>query len=86
VRLSFSKHNTHGENVDLISQYVESYFNQGGMQIQFNMVDSDTLRDAMAHPDEYPDLIVRVSGYTGYYTKMQQALQLEIISRTEFGL
>ena len=56
------------------------------MQIQINIVDTDTLKDAMAHPELYPDLIMRVSGYTGYYTRMQQDLQLEIIGRTEFKI
>jgi len=86
VRLSFSRKNGHADNVALIAHYVDTYFESGGMQLQFNMVDSDTLKDAMANPEYYPDLIVRVSGYTGYYTRMQQDLQLEIIGRTEFAL
>ena len=84
VRLSFSNKDSHKQNVDHIASYVQAYFVNGGMQVQFNMVDSDTLRDAMAHPQYYPDLIVRVSGYTGYYTRMQRDLQLEILGRTEF--
>jgi formate C-acetyltransferase len=86
VRLSFSRKNSHADNVALIARYVDTYFESGGMQLQFNMVDSDTLKDAMANPEHYPDLIVRVSGYTGYYTRMQRDLQLEIIGRTEFAL
>lgn len=86
VRLSFSRKNGHADNVALIARYVDTYFESGGMQLQFNMVDGDTLKDAMANPEHYPDLIVRVSGYTGYYTRMQQDLQLEIIGRTEFAL
>ena len=49
----------------------------------YNLV---TLKDAMAHPEYYPDVIVRVSGYTGYYTQMQRDLQLEILGRSEFGI
>ena len=86
VRLAFSKKNTHEQNIDRITWYVRSYCDLGGMLIQFNMVDTDTLRDAMAHPEEYPDLIARVAGYTGYYTKMNRDLQLEILGRTEFEL
>ena len=66
--------------------YIQTYFVNGGMMVQCNIVDSDTLKDAMAHPELYPDLIARVSGYTGYYTRMQQDLQLEIIGRTEFKI
>ncbi|HNV48585.1 MAG TPA: glycine radical domain-containing protein, partial [Spirochaetota bacterium] len=53
---------------------------------QFNVVDTDTLKDAMAHPENYPDLLVRVSGYCGYFTKLHRDLQLEIIRRCEYGL
>ncbi len=86
VRLSCSKTDTHKQNVDHIANYIQTYFINGGMQIQINIVDTDTLKDAMAHPEFYPDLIARVSGYTGYYTRMQQDLQLEIIGRTEFKI
>lgn len=84
VRVSFAKDNGHRQNVDHIANYIQTYFVNGGMMVQCNMVDSDTLKDAMAHPELYPDLIARVSGYTGYYTRMQRDLQLEIIGRTEF--
>jgi formate C-acetyltransferase len=86
VRLSFAKHNTYNENIEMITNYVATYFNSGGMQIQLNMVDSDTLLDAMANPEAYPDLITRISGYTGFYTKLHRELQLEIFNRTEFAL
>jgi len=86
VRLSFSKKNTYEQNIDRVADIVETYFDQGGMQIQFIMVDTDTLIDAMAHPEYYPDVIVRISGYTGYYVQMQRDLQLEILGRSEFGI
>ena len=86
VRVSFSDKDAHRQNVDHLVNYIQTYFINGGMQIQCNIVDSDTLKDAMAHPEMYPDLIARVSGYTGYYTRMQQDLQLEIIGRTEFKI
>lgn len=50
VRLSFSRKSGHADNVALISHYVDTYFESGGMQLRFNMVDSDTLKDAMAKP------------------------------------
>ncbi len=86
VRLSFSDKNSHEQNIDYVTDIVKTYCEQGGMQMQFIMVDSDTLKDAMAHPEYYADVIVRVSGYTGYYTQMQRDLQLEILGRSEFGL
>jgi len=72
--------------VGYVAKYMQAYFIYRGMQIQCIVVNTDILKDAMAHPDLYPDLIARVSGYTGYYTRMQQDLQLEIIGRTEFKI
>ncbi len=56
------------------------------MQVQFIMLNTDTLKDAMAHPEYYPDLLVRISGYCAYFTQLHRDLQMEIIRRNEFGL
>jgi pyruvate-formate lyase len=72
------------EAINTISSYVKTFFDLGGMQLQFNMVDSETLKDAMAHPENYRDLIVRISGYNAYFTKLSKDLQIEIIERSEF--
>ncbi len=53
--------------------------------VQFNVVDAETLRRAQAHPEEYRSLVVRVAGYSAYFTELDKALQDEIIQRTEFG-
>ncbi|MBP7586259.1 MAG: pyruvate formate lyase family protein, partial [Spirochaetes bacterium] len=47
--------------INAMHSYVKSYFDMGGMQMQFNMVSSATLRDAMAHPENYRNLLVRIS-------------------------
>ncbi len=86
VRLSFSSTAGYRERIAHVADIAETYFRLGGMQMQFNMVDSDTLRDAMANPEYYADLLVRVSGYTGYYTRMQRDLQLEILGRSEYDV
>ncbi|MCP4574671.1 MAG: formate acetyltransferase [Deltaproteobacteria bacterium] len=72
------------EAINTISSYVKTFFDLGGMQLQFNMVDSETPKDAMAHPENYSDLIVRISGYNAYFTKLSKDLQIEIIERSEF--
>ena len=54
-----------------------------GHHIQFNVIDIDTLRAAQENPDKYRDLIVRVAGYSDYFCDLSQALQDEIIARTE---
>jgi pyruvate formate-lyase/glycerol dehydratase family glycyl radical enzyme len=67
---------------DLV-QLVRGYFKLDGHHIQFNVVDAATLRDAQAHPEQHRDLIVRVAGYSDYFCDLGQALQEEIIARTE---
>lgn len=65
---------------------LKAYFQRGGVQVQFNMVDSDTLRIAQSDPENYRDLVVRVSGYSALFTGLSDAAQDEIISRTEYEL
>ena len=52
---------------------------------QFNMVSSETLREAQRIPDEYQDLTVRVAGYVAYFTRLGKSVQDSIIARTEHG-
>ncbi len=86
VRIAPSSKDTLDKTVKRMADYVEAFVRKGGMQVQFNVVDTDTLKDAMAHPEHYSDLMVRVSGYCGYFTRLQRDLQLEIIRRSEYGL
>jgi pyruvate formate-lyase/glycerol dehydratase family glycyl radical enzyme len=76
---------SHKETLDLFTSYVQSFFDLNGMQWQFNVVSSDTLRDAMEHPIDYRWLLVRVSGYNAYFTKLNRNMQLEIIERHEYN-
>ena len=64
---------------------VETYFDLGGMEIQFNVVDRQTLLAAQADPESHRDLIVRVSGFSAYFTTLDTVCQNEIIARTEHG-
>jgi formate C-acetyltransferase len=68
--------------LDALAALVRGYFRLGGHHIQFNVVGTDTLRDAQAHPDRYRDLLVRVAGYSDYFVDIGRDLQDEIISRT----
>jgi len=62
---------------------VRTYFKKGGHHIQFNVIDRTVLTSARENPEAYRDLIVRVAGYSDYFCDLSDALQLEIISRTE---
>lgn len=86
VRIVPSSHDSHLEIIRQMADYVETFLDSGGMQVQFNVVDTNTLKDAMVHPENYPDLMVRISGYCGYFTRLHRELQLEIIRRCEYGL
>lgn len=71
------------EDLDKLVQLIRTYFNLNGHHVQFNIVDTKTLRDAQAHPEEYRDLLVRVAGYSDYFVDLDIHHQEEIISRTE---
>lgn len=65
---------------------VEAFMRMGGLQVQFNIIDRATLEDAKKNPDNYPDLLVRVSGYTAYFRDLVPIMQEEIITRAEYNL
>ena len=69
-----------------LTTLINTYFRSGGMQVQFNMVDSAILREAQRHPEKHRDLFVRVSGYSAEFTGLSEIAQDEIISRTEFEM
>ncbi|MEW6201942.1 MAG: pyruvate formate lyase family protein [bacterium] len=64
---------------------LRTYFNIGGMHFQPNVVSTETLRNAQQHPEHYRDLIVKVSGYSAYFTDLGKSIQDDIIARTEHG-
>ena len=71
------------DGLEKLVRLVRTYFRLDGHHIQFNVVDAETLRKAQAKPEEYRDLIVRVAGYSDYFCDLSEALQEEIITRTE---
>ncbi len=62
----------------------DAYFRLGGYQIQYNIVDSNMLRDAQKHPESYSDLMVRVAGFTAKFIDLGPDVQRQIIERTQF--
>ncbi len=73
------------KGVDSAAHLVRAYFDRGGFHVQFNTADSATLRAAQKDPASYADLIVRVSGYSAYFTRLGRRIQDDIIGRTEFS-
>ncbi len=64
---------------------IKTYFDLGGWHVQFNIVDSEMLRDAQKHPEQYRDLMIRVAGFSAYWVELSKQVQDEVIIRTEFG-
>ena len=62
---------------------IRTFFDLGGMHVQFNVVDTQTLREAQRRPEAYRNLIVRVAGYSAFFTDLSQKSQDDIIARTE---
>jgi pyruvate formate-lyase/glycerol dehydratase family glycyl radical enzyme len=83
VKLSPGGGDTHAQVVDRMFAYAKSYFDLGGMQLQFNAISSQTMREAMENPDAHRDLLVRISGYNAYFVTLNRDMQLELIERTE---
>ncbi len=71
------------ENIEKFYNLVKSYFDSGGMQIQPTVVSTDTLKDAQKHPENYPDLIVKVGGYNATFIDLGTPIQNDIIDRLE---
>ena len=70
------------DNIKNLGAMLEHYFNNGGFHVQINIVDQQMLVDAGEHPERYPNLMVRVAGYSAFFADLPKMLQQEIISRT----
>ena len=69
-----------------VAQLVQLFILCGGHQLQLNMLNRDTLLDALAHPEEHRDLVVRVWGWSGYFCELSPEYQNHILSRTQYTL
>ncbi len=70
------------EKIDTLKVLLDSYFEKTGHHININVLDREVLLDAMEHPEKYPQLTIRVSGYAVNFVKLSKKHQLDIISRT----
>jgi len=73
-----------GDNKNLFAAYLKAWYQKGTIpHIQFNVVSSEDLRAAQAAPEDYPDLIVRVAGYSAHFVDLPCYSQDSIIARME---
>jgi formate C-acetyltransferase len=86
VKVVPGPNDTQAHAVATMTSYARSFVQEGGMQMQFNVVSSATLRDAMAHPENYRTLMVRISGYNAYFVDLNDDMKRELIERAEHQL
>lgn len=72
------------EGTAKVAKLVEIFVKNGGHQLQLNAVNRDKLLDAQKHPEKYPNLIVRVWGWSGYFSELDTVYQNQILKRLEF--
>ena len=71
------------DGLEKLMGLIRGYDELGGWQVQFNVVNAQDLKDAQRHPEKHRDLLVRVAGYSAYFTLLNTEIQDDIIRRTE---
>jgi formate C-acetyltransferase len=69
-----------------LQELFNTYFDMGGMQVQFNVVSTDDLHEAQEHPEVYENLIVRIAGFSAFFVEMPKTMQDDFITRSEHAL
>lgn len=87
VTLEFTQSMWKGSGViNKFAKFVKYFFEAGGHQLQLNSVNAETLKDAQKHPENYERLIVRVWGWSAYFTELNEEYQNHVIARQEYKL
>jgi formate C-acetyltransferase len=74
------------DGIEKLRDMTQTYFENGGLECQFNVVSTDTLRAAQGDPETHRDLVVRIAGYSAYFIELSTELQDDIIARNEIRI
>ncbi len=85
VNLKFTKNQFLSNDMENVLALIKVFLERGGFELQFTIVDTETLKKAQKIPELYRDLTVRIGGYSDYFVNLSKSLQNEIIQRTEQG-
>jgi formate C-acetyltransferase len=69
------------DHVDMIGAIIKTHFNQGGTLINVNVMDKDRVLEAHRHPEKYPDLVVRITGFTAYFSMLTPEFRQLVVDR-----
>ena len=73
-------------DLEKLGSMIQTYLTHGGKHVQFNVVNKEEMVDAKEHPEDHPELIVRVAGYSAYFTRLTPGIQDEVINRMDHDL
>jgi len=86
VNLKFSKASLGRDSLDAMISIIKTYLKRGGFEVQINVVDNETLKNAQKNPEAYQDLVVRIGGYSDYFVRLSPEMQEEVILRTSHNV
>ncbi len=83
VNMKYASSHLQGSHIDSFIGILRTFMERGGIEMQVNVVDRETLLDAQNHPENHEDLIVRIGGFSDYFNRLTKTLQNEVIERSE---
>ena len=84
VNMKFGKKMFSEQTKEKMMALIKSFIARGGFEVQINVVDKETLEDAVKHPELHKDLVVRIGGYSDFFVRISPQMQAEVIQRTQY--